>query len=64
MGMGGVASALVSVFHNGTAMPMVAVMVFCILGGLISLLLGTAVLKAYPHEDAEDDAQVIGDIGA
>lgn len=38
MGMGGLASALVSIFHNGTAMPMVAIMVLCIVGGLIILL--------------------------
>jgi DHA1 family bicyclomycin/chloramphenicol resistance-like MFS transporter len=48
MGMGGVASALVSLFHNGTAMPMVSVMVSCILCGLLFLLVGRSLIKVQP----------------
>ncbi len=45
MMMGGLASALVSVFHDGTSMPMIGVMVFCILGGLVILLVGRSIMK-------------------
>lgn len=40
MGMGGLASALVSAFHNGTSIPMVAIMVMCIIVGLSILVIG------------------------
>lgn len=51
MGMGGLASAAVSVFHNGTTIPMVAVMAGCALTGLILLLTGKNILRhqARPH---------------
>lgn len=42
MGAGGLVSALVSVLHNGTALPMVAVMSGCVVVGLIVLIVGTA----------------------
>jgi DHA1 family bicyclomycin/chloramphenicol resistance-like MFS transporter len=45
MAMGGLVSALVSVFHNGTAIPMVVVMVTCILTGLAVLLVGRSHMK-------------------
>lgn len=45
MAMGGLASALVSVFHNGTSMPMVGVMVCCIFCGLVILLIGGSAIK-------------------
>lgn len=38
MAMGGVASALVSAFHNDSAFPMIAVMVGCVLVGFIILV--------------------------
>lgn len=41
MGCGAVASALVGVFFNGTAMPMVCIMAFCSLTGLAILLAGS-----------------------
>lgn len=41
MGMGGVASALVSFFHNGTQMPTLVVMVACAASGLLVLLIST-----------------------
>lgn len=46
MGMGGIVSALVSVLHNGTAMPMAAVMAACSFAGLGILLVGRKWLKA------------------
>ncbi len=39
MAIGGLVTALVSVFHDGTAMPMVVLMAICILGGLLVLSL-------------------------
>jgi DHA1 family bicyclomycin/chloramphenicol resistance-like MFS transporter len=40
MAMGGLASAMVSWFHNNTPMPMVGVMVLCAVVGLIILIIG------------------------
>jgi DHA1 family bicyclomycin/chloramphenicol resistance-like MFS transporter len=40
MGMGAVASALVGIFFNGTAVPMVAIMAGCSISGLTILLIG------------------------
>lgn len=40
MGMGGFVSALVSVFHNGTAMPMIGVMTGCVIVGFAVLIAG------------------------
>lgn len=37
MAMGGITSAMVSIFHTGTALPMVAMMAACALGGVIIL---------------------------
>ena len=45
MAMGGIASALVSFFHNGTAIPMVGVMVGCIVSGLVLLVTGKTTVK-------------------
>ncbi len=41
MGMGGVVSALVTLFHDGTAVPMVGVMAGCSFTGLVILLAGS-----------------------
>jgi len=46
MGMAGIVSALVSVFHDGTAMPMVAIMFLCVLTGLL-ILYGSKLNKLY-----------------
>ena len=46
MGMAGLVSALVSVLHNGTAIPMIGVMVGCVLAGLIILLAGKTRIKS------------------
>jgi DHA1 family bicyclomycin/chloramphenicol resistance-like MFS transporter len=40
MAMGGLASAMVSWFHNNTPMPMIGVMVLCAVVGLIILIIG------------------------
>lgn len=45
MAAGGIASALVSVFHTGTALPMVGVMALCAVVGLIFLLVGQQFLE-------------------
>ena len=55
MAMGGLASALVSVFHNGTAMPMIGVMVVCILGALVVLLAGRSQMKSTESEPGFED---------
>jgi MFS transporter, DHA1 family, multidrug resistance protein len=52
MAMGGLVSALVSVFHNGTAMPMVTIMVCCILVGFAILLAGRSGMKTPETEPA------------
>ncbi len=51
MGMGGLTSATVSVFHNGTTLPMVSVMAACALAGLVVLLMGKNMLRhqTRPH---------------
>lgn len=45
MAMGGVGSALVSAFYNGTAMPMIAVMTGCVIVGALLLLIGRITIK-------------------
>ncbi|MDN3670757.1 Bcr/CflA family multidrug efflux MFS transporter [Echinicola jeungdonensis] len=45
MAMGGVVSAAVSVFHNGTASPMVIMMTFCSVGGLLTIIIDKSVKK-------------------
>ena len=59
MGMGGLVSALVSVFHNGTAMPMVGVMVGCSLVGFTILLAGRSRIKAVENEGVEEDTLLV-----
>jgi len=45
LGVGGIISAVVSLFHNNTALPMVAVMSGCTVGSLIILYSGNTVVK-------------------
>lgn len=60
MGMGGLVSALVSVFHNGTAMPMVAIMSACVVVGIVILFAGRALLRSTLHgPELENDTLVI-----
>jgi DHA1 family bicyclomycin/chloramphenicol resistance-like MFS transporter len=54
MTMGGVVSALVSVLHNNTALPMVGVMAGCSACGLTLLLAGKAVVKYRAGKEGED----------
>lgn len=44
MGMGGVVSALVSIFHDGSAIPMIGVMVGCVVAGFAILMVGRSQL--------------------
>ncbi len=56
MAMGGVASALVSAFYNGTAMPMIAVMTGCVMIGAVLLLIGKITVKYRARmSDIEDE---------
>lgn len=60
MGMGGLVSALVSVFHNGTAIPMTGVMTGCVFVGFIVLIIGRQMVKtALPATGLDEDAVVI-----
>jgi DHA1 family bicyclomycin/chloramphenicol resistance-like MFS transporter len=56
MAMGGVASALVSAFHNGTAIPMVAVMVGCSACGFLCLGVGKSTVR-YAARKSKDEAE-------
>ena len=60
MGMGGVASGLVSFFHNGTAIPMVGVMVGCtMLGFAILLVVKTRIRSSGQDSDVNGDTALI-----
>lgn len=60
MGMGGLVSALVSVFHNGTAIPMTGVMTGCVFVGFITLIVGRQMVKTtLPATGLDEDAVVI-----
>ena len=57
MGFGAVASALVGLFNNGTALPMTGVMGGCAAAGLIILLLSRKKIQYnYKNEDIEEQA--------
>lgn len=60
MGMGGLVSALVSIFHNNTALPMVSMMSLCAVSGLVLLLIGRSSVryKAY-QKDVEEEISVL-----
>jgi DHA1 family bicyclomycin/chloramphenicol resistance-like MFS transporter len=45
MASGGIVSALVSVLHNGTAMPMVGIMVLCVVTGILYLFFGNKAVQ-------------------
>lgn len=60
MAMGAFMSALVSMLHNGTAIPMVGVMLFCAAAGLILLLAGKSTLKVEKGGVSyEEDASIV-----
>lgn len=60
MGAGAIISAIVSFLHNNTAMPMVGMMAFCSIGGLIILYLGnTTILQRASRGEVEDQVSVL-----
>jgi DHA1 family bicyclomycin/chloramphenicol resistance-like MFS transporter len=60
MAAGGIVSALVSLFHNNTAMPMVSVMVGCVLIGIVYLSLGNrAVAWRATKEVVEKETSIL-----
>lgn len=60
MAMGGLMSAAVSVFHNGSTMPMVSVMAACSVTGMVLLLMGKRTIRhRASRREVEDDASVL-----
>jgi DHA1 family bicyclomycin/chloramphenicol resistance-like MFS transporter len=59
MTMGGLVSALVSVLHNNTALPMVGVMVLCVLAGLIVLFTGKSAVRYRARKREVEDSPVV-----
>jgi DHA1 family bicyclomycin/chloramphenicol resistance-like MFS transporter len=60
MAMGGLISAAVSILHNGTTLPMVSMMTFCAVTGLVLLLIGrTSVRYRASKRVAEEDNTVL-----
>ncbi|TDE10272.1 multidrug effflux MFS transporter [Dyadobacter psychrotolerans] len=60
MGAGAIISGIVSFLHNNTAMPMVGMMAFCSIGGLVILYLGNAtVLQRASRGEVEDSVSVL-----
>ncbi len=57
LGMAGLVSALVSVFHTGTALPMVSIMAACAVGALLFLGIKTPTRGLSPENqrDAEKE---------
>lgn len=55
MAMGGLATVLVSAFHNNTAIPMVGVMVGCSIGGLIVLTAGKTTIRYRARKGKTDE---------
>jgi MFS transporter, DHA1 family, multidrug resistance protein len=66
MGIGALASAAVSLLHNGTTLPMVGVMTFCAVTGLIILLIGRKMALArqeskFDHSSYLEEATALPD---
>ncbi|MCF2492791.1 multidrug effflux MFS transporter [Dyadobacter chenhuakuii] len=60
MGAGAIISAIVSILHNNTALPMVGMMAACSLGGLVILHAGNAVVKhQVSRKEVEDEVSVL-----
>ncbi|MCF2489010.1 multidrug effflux MFS transporter [Dyadobacter sp. CY347] len=60
MGAGAIISAIVSILHNNTALPMVGMMAACSLGGLVILHTGNAVVKHHAsRREVEDEVSVL-----
>jgi MFS transporter, DHA1 family, multidrug resistance protein len=58
MALGGVASAIVSALHNGTAIPMISVMVGCVLIAAILLLIGRLMLRSQTKKQGIDEKAI------
>jgi DHA1 family bicyclomycin/chloramphenicol resistance-like MFS transporter len=60
MGKGAIISGMVSILHNNTAIPMVGMMAFCAIGGLVVLMLGNAgILYRADNAKIEDEVSVL-----
>ncbi|MEO6284067.1 MAG: multidrug effflux MFS transporter [Dyadobacter sp.] len=60
MGAGAIISAIVSLLHNNTAMPMVGMMAFCSIGGLVILHAGNAVVRHHANRgEVEEEISVL-----
>lgn len=60
MGSGAIISAIVSLLHNNTALPMVGMMAVCSLGGLIILHTGNAVVRHHASRgEVEEEVSVL-----
>jgi DHA1 family bicyclomycin/chloramphenicol resistance-like MFS transporter len=60
MGAGALISAIVSFLHNHTSLPMVGMMAFCTIGGLIILYAGNIVVKHHASRTVvEDEVSVL-----
>jgi len=60
LGVGGLVSVSVSLLHNHTALPMVGMMTFCALGGLLLLLWGNRMLMYQAsRSEVEKDTSVL-----
>ena len=60
MGMGGIVSAMVSLLYNGTAVPMVGIMVLCVGMGLMVLAAGKTTVRYHGvRKKIEEESSVI-----
>jgi MFS transporter, DHA1 family, multidrug resistance protein len=61
MAMGGVSSALVSLFYNGSEWPMIIVMVMCVLSGFIIIVAGSRTKKyrAVKHGISDNEPVIL-----
>jgi MFS transporter, DHA1 family, multidrug resistance protein len=55
MAVGGIVTALVSVFHNNSALPMVGMMVLCVVTGLVIFTIGKKAVRYRPHQASVED---------
>ena len=59
MAMGGLSSALVSVFYNGTQWPMIVVMVMCVVFGFAFIAIGREVVKYRAEKHGITDQETV-----
>jgi DHA1 family bicyclomycin/chloramphenicol resistance-like MFS transporter len=59
MGIGGIVSALVSVFHDETEMPMLVMMMFCVVSGYLILQGGKGIIQYQANRsDVKEDSAI------